>query len=84
MADLVAMLPASSRTHAALTPDSAPVDPAVALVAIERDVRCVLWALGCIKSDEPPQPLTVGASRYVEVDEQAMDDVARAIGITLD
>lgn len=68
-ADLLAMLPASSRTVAALAPESAPPDPAVTLCAIELDLRSLVWGMGGGKGAKP-EPLTAAtkAERFTAAD----------------
>ena len=80
-ADLAAMLPAWSRTAAALHPGEAPADPATLLTSIELELRCLVAGLSGERGEQ--RPLASGDAEPDGFDADEMLRVAEALGVEL-
>ncbi len=80
-ADLAAMLPAWSRTAAAMHPGEAPADPSALLTAIELELRCIVAGMSGDGGEQ--RPMVSGAAGAEPFDEGRMRMVAEALGVEL-
>ena len=80
-ADLAAMLPAWSRTVAAMRPGEAPADPASLLTAIELELRCIAAGMAGERGEQ--RPMTAGGAEPEGFDAGEMLRVAEALGVEL-
>lgn len=80
-ADLAAMLPAWSRTAAAMHPGEAPADPAVLLTSIELELRCLVAGLSGERGEQ--EPMVAGVPDASSFDEGEALRIAEALGVEI-